>query len=104
MKHVARSLSRRKGEVRRKVGPHHLCIVQLLNGLSLHVPAISILFSQGTYFGSSTSNPEMDFSRSLVGHGSWYMWDSVPICPSPSPSPPVSPRPSSDQCPFCFFD
>jgi len=39
----------------------------------------SILFSQVTYFDSSTSDPEMDFSRSLVGHGSRYMWDSVPI-------------------------
>jgi hypothetical protein len=39
----------------------------------VHVQAISILFSQRTYFGSSTSDPEMDFSRSLVGHGSRYM-------------------------------
>jgi len=54
------------------------------------VQAISILFSPGTYFGSSTSDPEMDFSRSLVGHGPRYMWDSVPVCLSPSPSLPYS--------------
>jgi hypothetical protein len=27
-----------------------------------------------------------------------------PSLPSPPLSPPASPRPSSDQCPFCFFD
>src|ERR1700726_3838201 len=43
---------------------------------------------QGTYFGSSTSEPEMEFSRSLICHGSRYMWDSVPIYPSPSLSLP----------------
>jgi hypothetical protein len=45
---------------------------------------------QGTYFGSSTSELEMDFSRSLICHGSRYMWGSVPICPSPSISLPYS--------------
>jgi len=30
----------------------------------------------------------MDFSRSLICHGSRYMWDSVPISPSPSLSLP----------------
>ena len=31
------------------------------------------VFSQATYFGSSTSDAEMDFSRSLAGHGSRYI-------------------------------
>jgi hypothetical protein len=63
---------------------------QALTVSNLLLQAISILFSHGTYFGSSTFEPEMDFSRSLVGHDSRYMWDSVPICPSPSLSLPYS--------------
>jgi hypothetical protein len=41
-------------------------------------------FSQATYFGFSTSDPKMDFSRPLASLGSRHMWDSVPICLSSS--------------------
>ena len=33
----------------------------------------SPVLSQATYFGSSTSDAEMDFSRSLAGHGLRYI-------------------------------
>ncbi len=36
------------------------------------------ILSQGTYFGSLTSEPEIGFSRFFAGHGSRHMWDSVP--------------------------
>ena len=59
---------------------------QALTGLSLYVASCfpnilsSLILLQATYFGSSTSDTEMDVSRSLVGHGSQYMGDSVPVC------------------------
>jgi hypothetical protein len=71
-------------------GPRRFRLLrQALTVSSLHVQAVSLLFfppssHKGPILGSSTSDPEIDFSRSLVGHGSRYMWDSVPICPSPS--------------------
>jgi hypothetical protein len=48
------------------------------------------LFPYFSHFGPSTSDPEMVFFRSFVGHGLLHMWDSVPICPLPSPSLPYS--------------
>jgi hypothetical protein len=63
---------------------------QALTGISLYVAGYFLTFFlpspillQGTYVGSSTSDTEMDVSRSLVGHGSQYMGDSVPVCLSP---------------------
>jgi hypothetical protein len=66
------------------------------------LPPLSLIPSQETYFRSSTSDAEMDFSRSLAGHGSHYMLDSVPICPSPSPSLPYSSSLSKLGCLLSF--
>jgi len=38
---------------------------------------LGAVFSQATYFGSSTSDAEMDFSRSLAGHGSRYICEGI---------------------------
>ena len=37
--------------------------------------------TRGPILAPRPLTPEMDFSRSLAGHGSQYMWDFVPICP-----------------------
>jgi hypothetical protein len=40
--------------------------------------------TRGPILAPRPLTPEMDFSRSLTGHGSQYIWDFVPIYPSPS--------------------
>jgi len=68
-------------------GPHHFKLVlcsctKLWRFRASTAQAVS-WHSSATYFGSSTTDAEMDFSRSLAGHGSRYTWDTVPMSGAP---------------------
>ena|ERR1700722_19405831 len=75
------------------VGPHHFRLLrQALSVSSLHCTGCFLTppSRKGPILAPRPLTLEMDFSRSLVGHGLRYIWDSVPICLSPSPLLPYS--------------